>query len=384
MKRVFIALCVLAISIVISACSQTTPQPPLGQKPPLEHQPLKIMAYYTGDGSDLGRYHFEQMTHVIYSFLHLQGNQLAFDKREDQQALQRLVALKQNYPALKIIVSLGGWGGCETCSTVFASRQNRLAFAQSVVKILRANGADGIDLDWEYPAVEGFPGHTFGPTDQGHFTELVKTLRQTLGSGYEISFAAGGFDNYLNNAVNWAEVMPLVDSVNLMSYDLVNGFSKVTGHHTSLYSTPEQKDSTDNGVKALLARGVTARKIVIGAAFYSRTWTQVADINHGLYQPGVHVEGAGYSEFPERMARAAGWQFFWDDQAKAPYAYNRQTQTFASFDDTRSVTEKVRYAERQQLGGIMFWQLSHDRDKTAGKGESEDNPSLVNAIFQAQ
>ena len=45
--------------------------------------------------------------------------------------------------------------------------------------------------------------------------------------------------------------MPLINNVNLMSYDLVSGFSKFTGHHTGLYSTNEQKRSGDYGVNYL-------------------------------------------------------------------------------------------------------------------------------------
>lgn len=54
-----------------------------------------------GDGSDLQRYNISQLTHIIYSFLHLNGNQLSFDSDKDKQALQRLVALKKTTPTIK-------------------------------------------------------------------------------------------------------------------------------------------------------------------------------------------------------------------------------------------------------------------------------------------
>ena len=64
--------------------------------------------------------------------------------------------------------------------------------------------------------------------------------------------------------------MPKIDRVNLMSYDLTSGFSKVSGHHTAFYSTPDQVESVDNGVTKLIAAGVPPGKIAIGAAFYAR------------------------------------------------------------------------------------------------------------------
>ncbi len=72
--------------------------------------------------------------------------------------------------------------------------------------------------------------------------------------------------------------------VNLMSYDLVNGYTTKSGHHTPLYSTPEQKESTDHGVQMMLAAGVPADKIVVGAAFYARIFEVNDTLNNGLYR----------------------------------------------------------------------------------------------------
>ena len=94
---------------------------------------------------------------------------------------------------------------------------------------------NGIDIDWEYPTIEGFPGHQYMPQDKPDFTALMQTLRDTLGNEYEISFAAGGFQKFLNESVDWNAIAPLVDKVNLVSYDLVNGNSTITGHHTPFH-----------------------------------------------------------------------------------------------------------------------------------------------------
>ena len=141
------------------------------------------------------------------------------------------------------------------CSDVFSSAEGRKEFSQSVLDLNKLYGTDGIDLDWEYPAVEGYPDHAFKPADRPNFTALVRELRNTLGNKYEITFAAGGFQQFLDDAVEWKEVMSVVDRVNLMTYDLVNGNSIVTGHHTGLYSSPEQHESTDNAVQYLIKLG---------------------------------------------------------------------------------------------------------------------------------
>ena len=51
---------------------------------------------------------------------------------------------------------------------------------------------------------------------------------------------------------------------------------------------------------------------------------------------------------------------YWDHTAKAPYAYNKTDQLFATYDNRRSIALKTKYVVRQGLGGIMFWQLGDD------------------------
>ncbi|RPD44389.1 glycoside hydrolase family 18 protein [Hymenobacter sediminis] len=322
-----------------------------------------MIAYYAGNATGFRQYPTEKLTHIIYSFLHLQGARLAFDTPQDQATVAALVALKQQHPQLKVLLSLGGWGGCETCSQVFATAQGRSAFATSVKEILTATHTDGIDLDWEYPAVAGPPGHRFAPEDRHNFTLLVQALRATLGSAYEISFAAGGFPEYLQQAVEWQAVMPLVDRVNLMSYDLVNGYSTTTGHHTPLYSTPRQVPSVDDGVRFLDSVGVAPGKIVIGAAFYARIFRGVAGRHQGLQQAGTFKQAVNYKDFADSLSAARGFSFYWDELAQAPYAYSAQRQEFATFDDAQSIRLKTRYARKKQLGGIMFWELTGDKPR---------------------
>ena len=350
--------CILLLLAVVSAAILPVSPTRAAPKPR-----LAVIAYYAGDATKFRQYPTQQLTHIIYSFLHLQGTTFAFDNAKDQATVAALVALKQQNPHLKVLLSLGGWGGCETCSQVFATEAGRTAFASSVKQVLAATHTDGIDLDWEYPAVAGPPGHRFAPEDRHNFTLLVQTLRATLGQGYEISFAAGGFPDYLQHAVEWSAVMPLVNRVNLMSYDLVNGYSTTTGHHTSLYSTAQQSLSVDSGVRFLDSVGVDPSKIVIGAAFYARVFSGVSPQDKGLYQAGKFKQTFNYQQFTDSLSTAQGFVTYWDDVAQAPYAYSARRQAFASFDDKKSIQLKTRYARAKHLGGIMFWELTGDKPR---------------------
>ncbi len=319
---------------------------------------IKIIAYYSAGPDKVDGLPVEKLDQIIYSFCHLQGNRLAVDDAEDSLTIRKLVGLKARNPNLKVVLSLGGWGGCEPCSDVFSTDSARQEFAQSALELNKLYSTDGLDLDWEYPVIEGFPGHHFKLDDKTSFTELIKALRQVMGPGYEISFAAGGFQRYLEEAIEWDEVMPLVNRVNIMSYDLVGGYATVTGHHTPLYSTPQQRESTDNAVQYLIKIGVPRDKMVIGGAFYARIWEQVPAINNGLYQPGVFKQSLDYRDWD---AGFQGFDAYWDDVAKAPYRYDHAHQLYATFDDERSIALKTQYAMDQKLEGIMFWELSLDK-----------------------
>jgi chitinase len=322
---------------------------------------FSVIAYYAGDSAHIDAYPVEKLTHIIFSFCHLNGNALHVANARDTATIHHLVALKQRNPSLKIILSLGGWGGCETCSQVFSTDSGRIAFASSVKELSEYFKTDGIDIDWEYPAIEGYPGHQYLPADKQSFTALIKTLRKKLGRKYEISFAAGGFKNFLDQSVEWDAIAKYVDKVNLMSYDLVSGFSVTTGHHTPLYSTPQQIESADNAIKYFDSIHFPLNKVVIGAAMYGRVFNVNTDANNGLYQQGGFDHGISWKNFDLDSMQQQGYVYYWDDTAKAPYMYNKTQMKIFSYDNERSMALKTKYAMDKGLNGIMFWQLFDDK-----------------------
>jgi chitinase len=316
-----------------------------------------LIAYYSGGVKEIDRYPVEKLSHIIYSFGHLRGNTMHIS---DTATVKKLTSLKRRYPSLKILLSLGGWGGCKTCSPVFSTEKGREDFALSVAKLCGKFNTDGIDIDWEFPAAVGFPGHPYSDADRENFTKLIRTLRDKLGSEKEISFLAACFAPYLQTSFEWKRVMAIADRVNLMTYDIIGSRNKLTGHHANLYSTASQNESADHAVRYLDSLGIPLSKVVIGVAFYAREFINVPDINNGLHQPGQFKRFITLNAIRKNFGPAAGYQQYWDVEAKAPYRYSPLKRSYLSYDDERSAREKAKYVVAKKLNGLMFWELRQD------------------------
>ncbi len=51
----------------------------------------------------------------------------------------------------KVLVAIGGWGDTEGFAVAALDDASRHAFAANVARMVLQTGADGVDVDWEYP-----------------------------------------------------------------------------------------------------------------------------------------------------------------------------------------------------------------------------------------
>ncbi|MFC3550979.1 glycosyl hydrolase family 18 protein [Lysobacter cavernae] len=306
----------------------------------------------------------------------------------------QLKQLKAKHPGLKVLISLGGWTWSRNFSAA-ARPENRVAFVSSCIDAyIRGNlpitdnaggpGAavgvfDGIDIDWEYPVACGL---TCGkPEDNANFTALMAEFRRQLDAvrpGLLLTIASGaGIDKI--RVTDPAAYAQYLDYINVMTYDFHGTWDPQTNHHSALFDSPNDPSTgdqklynTNDALEAFLSRGVPASKLNLGIGFYGRGWTNVANVNNGLYQSGSPAPAtyeAGNEDY--KVLKNKPGTIHTDTNARATWKYDGNT--FWSYDTPEMVTEKMSYVKAQNLGGAFFWEFSGD-DSTG---------TLVNAISNA-
>ncbi len=299
---------------------------------------------------------------INIAFGHIRDGILSFDKPHVPGEIARIKTLNPN---IKILLSVGGWGA-GGFSLMSRTDEGIAAFAKSCMNAVETYGLDGIDLDWEYPCSDA-AGIDTDPSDKQNFTRLLTVLRETLDETYPdthkmLTIAAGAGQYYLDGT-EMDKVAAVLDYVSLMTYDMRGAWSPA-GHHTALYGSP----SADESVKLFRNAGVPAEKLMIGAAFYSRKWTNIpAGDAFGLGQrcddptdKESGLFGPGYAKLADEYIDKNGYTAHFDEACGAPYLYNEEKRVFLSYDDERSVAAKVTYAKESDLYGVMYWEHSSD------------------------
>lgn len=57
----------------------------------------------------------------------------------------------QFHEGTAIMVAIGGWGDTAGFCKAAATEESRKLFATNVAAMISDTGADGVDIDWEYP-----------------------------------------------------------------------------------------------------------------------------------------------------------------------------------------------------------------------------------------
>jgi chitinase len=280
------------------------------------------------------------MTHVNYAFGHVTSS---FDgvRIDGEGRFKQMVALKEKNPALKVLLSVGGWGS-GGFSEMASTAERREAFARSCKKMLDDYGADGVDIDWEYPGSSA-AGITSSTRDKANYTEMMKAIRNAIGSGKLLTLASSCDAGF----IDFKGILPYVDFVNIMAYDMASA----PQHNAPLYREKDGKKSPvagwytcDEAVNAHLKAGIPAEKLVLGMPFYGH-----GNNTYGSFVYYCDIKGPKGSDTEK-----------WDDVGQVPYYANASGTLTLGFDNVRSIEAKCQYVLDKGLRGGMYWEYCYD------------------------
>ncbi|WP_225760825.1 glycoside hydrolase family 18 protein [Citrobacter sp. Marseille-Q3906] len=374
-----------------------------------------------GPGGDINKLDVRQITHLNYSFGLVYNNEK--DETNDalkdasklhqiwlsekvQADLQKIPVLRKQNPNLKVLLSVGGWGA-RGFSGAAATQESRTVFIQSAQAIVEKYGLDGIDLDWEYPVNGAWGLVESQPADRDNFTALLKELRATFGHNKLVTIAVGANAESPKSWVDVKAIAPLLDYINLMTYDMAYGTQYF---NSNLYDSTQwptvaaaDKYSADFVVNNYLAAGLKPGQMNLGIGFYGRVpkraiepgidWSKPDAQKNPATQPyfepqhielfkslGVDLSKDTYVKYNDIVAKLINdpqkrFSQHWDDEAKVPWLSVQSADGKAlfalSFENPRSVTIKADYIKSKGLGGAMFWEYGADDKNQLAKQLAE-------------
>ncbi|MFJ9796647.1 glycosyl hydrolase family 18 protein [Streptomyces sp. NPDC101145] len=351
------------------------------------------MGYFTNWGVYGRNYHVKNLvtsgtvnkiTHINYAFGNVQNGKCTIgdayadydkaytaDQSVDGKAdtwdqplrgnFNQLRKLKAQYPHIKVLWSFGGW----TWSGGFGQAvQNPAAFAQSCYDLVEdprwADVFDGIDLDWEYPNACGLTCDTSGPAA---FTKMMQAMRAKFGANNLVT-AAITADASAGGKIDAAEYGPAsqyIDWYNVMTYDFFGAWAAKgpTAPHSPLTTypgIPQSGFTSAEAIAKLKAKGVPAKKLLLGIGFYGRGWTGVTQKEPGGTATGpaagTYEQGIEDYKVLKNTCPANG--------TVAGTAYAHCGTNWWSYDTPATVQSKMAWAKGQGLGGAFYWEFSGD------------------------
>lgn len=363
-----------------------------------------------GPGGDIDKLDVRQITHLNYSFGLVYNNEK--DETNDalkdparlhqiwlsgkvQSDLAKIPVLRQQNPQLKVLLSVGGWGA-RGFSGAAASKETRAVFIRSAQEIVHKYGLDGIDLDWEYPVNGAWGLVESQASDRDNFTALLKELRTAFGQHKLVTIAVGANAESPKSWVDVQAIAPLLDYINLMTYDMAYGtqYFNANLYDSTRWPTVAAADkySVDFVVNNYLAAGLKAGQMNLGIGFYGRVpkravepgidWSQADAQKNPVTRPyfgpqqmalfnalGFDLSKDTYVKYNDIVAKLLNdpqkrFSEHWDDEAKVPWlsvqSADGQALFALSYENPRSVALKAEYIRQKGLAGAMFWEYGAD------------------------
>ncbi|KAG6003196.1 hypothetical protein E4U21_002273 [Claviceps maximensis] len=316
------------------------------------------------------------ISHVVLAFM----RSGVFNSEEEKPAFPLFTTVEETrqkfHPDAKIMVAIGGWGDSEGFETACRNESSRKRWCTNVKQMIDNTGADGVDIDWEYPGGNR-DDYKIIPNKKREweieaFVQLLTDLRQAIGRHKLLSIAVPGLERDLMafTTSTLPRMVEQVDFINVMTYDLLNRRDTVVKHHSGVAASTES-------INNYIERGAPAEMLNLGLAYYVKwAMTRDCDADEALGCPTQLLEdpntGADlgktsafswHDEVPEELkasfARATSEGRYFGDGS---FGYwDSRERRWWTFDTARVIDYKMKHIVGPlRLGGVFAWGLGED------------------------
>lgn len=257
-------------------------------------------------------------------------------------------------------------------------------FANAVVGYCERKHYDGVEVDWE-----GWI-HPIGPVS--NISRLIRRFRSRLNSSGTVRLLT-----FSPGSGHWTRydpsLDPLIDHFFLQMYDFASAWGGPVGSNISFYVAPLHQGTVPpsseiqgwdtRGPLQWQSYGHDISKISVGTP----TFGYVIKNLDTLFQPVVSSGdlGYGYQSDCTKLLNNGGVAG-WDDIRKVPYVRGTAFQTqgntswgkpgvtagqkfFVTYENAESIQEKAKWVNENNMGGMMFYDVTMDLDPTKPFGQ---------------
>ncbi|KAJ0030355.1 hypothetical protein Pint_14613 [Pistacia integerrima] len=290
--------------------------------------------------------------------------------------------VKQKNPSVLTLLSIeAGNANYSTFSSMVCNSSFRKSFIDSSIKTARVYGFQDLDLCW-VSANSSSDMYNMGTL----FEEWRAAIELEAGNSSQaklILTAAVLFQPGLDSRSFPVEaVEQYLDWVTVQAFDYYTPQRyNFTSAHAALYD-PNSNVSTDYGISAMISRGLSANKMVLGLPFYGYAWTLANPAENGIGAaatgPAIREGGAiNYKDIRDYVLRYGA-----NVKYNATYVVNYCSvgSTWIGFDDVEVVRIKVAYAKKKKLLGYTAWEVSYDDNWILS--QAADEPKIIHKSVQ--
>ncbi|CAE7226628.1 unnamed protein product [Rhizoctonia solani] len=385
--------------LTVTVTLQAHPEPVSDNGNPNAEMKPFLATYFpdwTADEFPPERIDFKRFAWIDFAFAVPDENrQLVFTSDTSEDVLHRLVRAAHAHGS-RVKLSIGGWTGSRYFSDAVSSDAKRRELVTNTIQMYKKFNLDGVDIDWEYPGVQGAGNNQISPQDSANFLLFLQLLRSQLPKSAKLTAAtqvtpfAGPDGRPLQDVSAFAQVL---DWILIMNYDIW-GASPTPGPNAPLrdgcHNSTQPDASASASIAAWMAAGFPPSQITLGLPSYGYVQTSSSKtlIQRGLreemYATGtgaVRVKGegegndSGQVQFKQLVQTGAlklnsngnyvgagGFNRLWDVCSSTPYLVSQNAKQVIAYDDPQSLAMKAAFARGAGLLGVNMFDVHGDTE----------------------